>query len=202
MRSFVRCLGSGATQRLAGELYQPTRTTGRNALLCRCISIRAAKEVLGFGPQHRPTMRELRAAYFEAAKQTHPDVTAAAAASADNNNKKGMDFVQVTLAYERLLDSREIENDVTWKISNDEQDEYRRACQAVLGIPAEIVEESKQNPMFRRWLDGNTDGAQHWRAFFSANGGLAQKLQAPVAFLESGQEELNIEARPRRRRGR
>ena len=202
-RALVRSVGvEAAHSRIAGS-------AGTRVLCPRFISIRAAKELLGFGPQHRPTMRELRAAYFEAAKQTHPDVMAAVAAvtpSADKNNKKikngTMDFVQVTLAYERLLDSREIENDVTWKISHDEQEEYRRACQAVLGIPAEIVEESKQNPMFRRWLDGNTDGAQHWRAFFSANGGLAQKLQAPVAFLESGQEELNIEARPRRRRGR
>ena len=198
----MRSVGvKAAHSRIAGS-------AGIRVLCPRFISIRAAKELLGFGPQHRPTMRELRAAYFEAAKQTHPDVMAAAAAtpSADKNINKikngTMDFVQVTLAYERLLDSREIENDVTWKISHDEQEEYRRACQAVLGIPAEIVEESKQNPMFRRWLDGNTDGAQHWRAFLSANGGLAQKLQVPVAFLESGQEEPDFEARPRRRRGR
>lgn len=158
----------------------------------RLISTQAAKMLLGFSSSHRPTMRELRAAYFEAAKQTHPDVA--------QENEDGIDFVKITKAYERLLDSREIENDATWKISKDEEDEYRSACKAILGIPAEIVEESKQNPMFRHWLGGNTDGAQHWRAFFAVHGGLAQKLQAPAAYLESGQEAATFESRPRRKR--
>jgi len=196
----------------------------------RGITISAAKELLGFPPHHRPTMRELRSAYFEAAKQTHPDLVAAKTSSTtevgtdqkndDNNNDntnndsmmntkkqyrhKGIDFIQVTVAYERLLDSKEFDHDETWKISQEEEDEYRRACEAVLGIPAEIVEESKKNPMFRHWLDGNTDGAQHWRAFFSNHGGLAQKLHIPIAYIESRhhQEDLMIrfESRPKRKR--
>ncbi len=152
-------------------------------------------------------MKELRAAYFDAAKKTHPDAvsstlnaTTTTTTSTTTSSSSGDDFCRVTEAYERLLDSKEIEADWTWKISREEENEYRHACMAVLGIPAEIVEESKQNPMFRHWLGGNTDGAQHWRAFFSVHGGLAQKLQQPIAFLASGQEVAAFETRRRRKR--
>jgi hypothetical protein len=194
MRAIGRSVGAvGNHFRIAGISQSRRR--------CRGISTTTAKELLGFPPNHRPTMRELRVAYFEAAKKTHPDVVVAV--SGNNSHSGGIDFIQVTRAYEKLLDSRDFENDdATWKISQNEQDEYRKACQAFLGIPAEIVEESKKNPMFRHWLDGNTDGAQHWRSFFSVHGGLAQKLQTPSAYLESGQEGVNFKPRPRRRRGR
>ena len=161
----------------------------------RTITKAAAKKILGLSSDHKPTMRELRAAYFDAAKQTHPDVIER------EGQSDGKDFVQVTKAYEILLTCRDIENDVTWKISRSEEEEYRKACDAILGVPAEIVEESKQNPMFRHWLGGNTDGAQHWRAFFATHGGLAQKLRIPVAYIPSGQQETTgLKVRPRRRR--
>ena len=144
-------------------------------------------------------LRELRKAYFDAAKKTHPDL-AQQKQQADSSSDAD-DFRKVTEAYERLLDSREIDTDVTWKISAEEEEEYRQACMAVLGVPAEIVEESKRNPMFRHWLGGNTDGAQHWRSFFAVHGGLAQKLQVPTAYLDSGTEAPAFASRrPRRKR--
>jgi len=167
-------------------------------------SLIAAKRVLGLDPSDRLTVRELRAAYFQAAKKTHPDVvllaleeeaaSSSAASSTTVATNSGEAFRQVTEAYERLLQSKEVSSFASsnsadsFEISRTEEDEYRAACWAVLGVPAEIVEESKGNPMFRHWLGGNTDGAQHWRAFFAVHGGLAQKLRLPVAYLPSRDE--------------
>ena len=154
-------------------------------------------------------MKELRLAYFEAAKRTHPDAYASSSDSISSSSSTGgEEFCRVTEAYERLLASSsrdmvavDVESGAwNWIITREEEEEYRRACQDVLGIPAEIVEESKQNPMFRHWLHGNTDGAQHWRAFFAVHGGLAQKLARPVAYLESGQDMAPFETRRRRKR--
>lgn len=165
-----------------------------------------AKRLLGFLPTDRPTIPELRAAYFQAAKKTHPD----AVANNDDDSTKNRyhDFCRVTEAYECLLQSREVSTSSTsnkFQISTQEEDEYRSACMAVLGVPAEIVEESKGNPMFRHWLGGNTDGAQHWRAFFAVHGGLAQKLAKPVAYLGTGGRQLSsstaaLESRRKRKK--
>lgn len=184
---------------------------GHDVMPRRWISIGTAKQVLGFPPHHRPTMKELRLAYFEAAKRTHPDSYSSLGTNNDGTGSTGgEDFCRVTEAYERLSGScdmigcggRSKDDIMSWRliISREEEEEYRRACQDVLGIPAEIVEESKQNPMFRHWLNGNTDGAQHWRAFFAVHGGLAQKLARPVAYIESGQETATFETRRRRKR--
>lgn len=182
---------------LLSRIVSPSTTT------IRLISTTTAKQLLGFHPSDRPTIKELRAAYFEAAKKTHPDV---AISSSNSSSCGGEEFCRITEAYERLLTSREVVTssmgveEGTWKISHEEENDYRQACQAILGIPAEIVEESKRNPMFRHWLGGNTDGAQHWRAFFAGHGGLAQKLQQPTAFIGSGQEVAAFETRRRRKR--
>lgn len=207
--------------RLVGSSSSPLRTyTPRSSF--RSISTKAARQLLGLplssssSNDNRPiTVRELRAAYFEAAKKTHPDLMS-------NNNdidSSGDSFRRVTEAYERLLHSREVvvlevsDGDDNRQggdhhhhhhhvISRQEEDEYRQACIQVLGIPAEIVEESKSNPMFRHWLGGNTDGAQHWRAFFSVHGGLAQKLRRPKALIGSGQQQEISTVATRRRRKR
>jgi hypothetical protein len=162
--------------------------------LRRTISTKAAMRMLGFPKQttnakQKVSLQELRTAYFELAKRTHPDLQKNQAPSSDTS----VDFRDITEAYEHLLKTTTCEissssskggnNDV---ISKEEEDFYRQACTSVLGIPAEIVEESKQNPMFLLWLGGNTDAAQHWRAFFAVHGGLAQKLRVPAAYLEGG----------------
>lgn len=230
IETITTTIGRQWKQRPSSSVSASFFFVGHGKIQHRWISIPSAKKVLGFPPHHRPTVKELRLAYFEAAKRTHPDSvqissssstsgssgTSTSTSTSTNRNYGGggEDFCRVTEAYERLLGSKDVvvelsagEDDekggtVSWKniISREEEEEYRRACQDVLGIPAEIVEESKQNPMFRHWLHGNTDGAQHWRAFFAVHGGLAQKLVQPVAFIESGQDLVSFETRRRRRR--
>lgn len=159
--------------------------------------------MLGFSAEHKPTIRELRHAYFEAAKRHHPDVAAQEQLSSDDNDTT-LDFRDITDAYEHLLSGdhiaqcskEEMENIVT--IS--EEEEYRIACQSILGLPAEIVEESKQNPMFRQWLTGNTDAAHHWRVFFATHGGLAQKLRPPAGLLGKGGDGVVRKSETRRKR--
>jgi hypothetical protein len=142
-------------------------------------------------------LMELRNAYFELAKRTHPDL------QNQETSDTSVDFRDITEAYEHLLRFELSKNgNTTIKetdvISKEEEQIYREACLSVLGISAEIVEESKQNAMFRHWLGGNTDGAQYWKAFFAVHGGLAQKLRAPAAFLEGGGGRPSFESRRRR----
>jgi len=159
---------------------------GRGSWNChpqkRLISSQAARALLGLPPTKRKsasatslTLKELRHAYFAAAKKCHPDVVQA------NNNDNGslsLDFLQLTRAYE-LLQGEITQNPdfIIQSISTDEEEEFREACQKVLGIKAEIVEECKQNPMFRKWLIGRTDAAAYWQSFFTQHGGLAPKLR-------------------------
>mmetsp|Transcript_47584 Transcript_47584/g.101109 ORF Transcript_47584/g.101109 Transcript_47584/m.101109 type:complete len:193 (+) Transcript_47584:209-787(+) len=179
--------------------YRPLSATLRHGI-CRGISTTAAKSMLGFSEKEKPTIRELRHAYFEAAKQYHPD---AVQQEQEHDDNTSLNFLDITEAYEHLLkgdhvksNKEEMENIVT--IS--EEEEYRWACKAMLGLPAEIVEESKQNPMFRHWLDGKTDAALTWRAFFAINGGLAQKLRPPAGYLSKGKEGVVKKSETRRKR--
>lgn len=165
--------------------------------LCRSISTTAAKSMLGFSEDHKPSIRELRHAYFEAAKRYHPDVVLKADAS--------LDFRDVTVAYEHLLSGGDMQykkEDMENIVTLSEEEEYRQACKEVLGLPAEIVEESKQNPMFRQWLTGNTDAAHHWRLFFAGHGGLAQKLRPPAGYLGKGKDQVVRKSDTRRKRSR
>ena len=154
---------------------------------------RKAKSILGFSLDSKPTVIELRQAYFEAAKLCHPDVK-------DDDHK--LDFRELKDAYEHLINGGHVSNDPNEEISQDEEDEYRRACMDVLGIRAEIVEESKQSPMFLHWLSGRTDGAQYWRNFFIGHGGLAQKLRPPDGYLTSNVKYVRKASESRRRRRR
>jgi len=163
--------------------------------------------MLGFTEEEKFTIHELRRAYFEAAKRTHPDVVQQLQTE-DGESIATLDFRDITEAYEHLLtgdgnnftqyNKEEMEDIVTVS----EEEEYRQACQAILGLPAEIVEESKQNPMFRRWLVGNTDAAHHWRVFLAANGGLAQKLRLPAGYLGKGKDKAVKKSETRRKRSR
>lgn len=158
--------------------------------------------MLGFLKDERFTIRELRNAYFEAAKLHHPDVAAQQA-----EDCLSLDFRDITEAYEHLLsgdhDIQYSKEEMANIVTISEEEEYRQACRENLGLPAEIVEESKQNPMFRRWLTGNTDAAHHWRGFFAAHGGLAQKLRPPAGYLsEGGKDRIVRKSDTRRRKSR
>ena len=116
-------------------------------------------------------MLELRLAYFRKARECHPDVRSQA-----DQESSHQDFLKVTMAYELL--QQEVAGFATEaiEISSTEEQSFRIACEQQLGLPAEIVEECKTSSMFREWLSGNTDSAQHWRNFFMQHGGLAPIL--------------------------
>lgn len=170
---------------------------------CNNISTTAAKSMLGFSDDKRPSIRELRNAYFVAAKRCHPDVVNQQSDGEEDDTS--LDFRDITIAYEHLLNGDHIDykpEEADNIVTRNEEEEYRDACKTMLGLPAEIVEESKQNPMFRKWLTGNTDAALIWRSFFAANGGLAQKLRPPAGYLGRGKEAVVRKSDTRRKRGR
>ena len=156
--------------------------------------------MLGFAKDQQFSIRELRNAYFAAAKLCHPD------AIRGDANASTLDFRNITDAYEHLLNCDDggqySKEEMANIITLSEEEEYRQACKQNLGISAEIVEESKQNPMFRRWLTGNTDAAYHWRNFFAAHGGLAQKLRPPAGYLSTGEERVPTKSELRRKKTR
>ena len=140
------------------------------------------------------TMKELRTAYFQAAKQCHPDsqssyrqpttatTTSTALVSSDATAEER--FIMVTNAYEYLrqqlsaVATKENDDDSDDTLTDvEEEEQYRRACLEYLGQPAEIVEESKRCPIFRQWLFGRTDAAFYWQSFFMLHGGLAPQLR-------------------------
>eukprot|EP00804_Cyclotella_cryptica_P016062 CCRYP_004200-RA/>CCRYP_004200-RA protein AED:0.03 eAED:0.03 QI:0/-1/0/1/-1/1/1/0/159 len=159
--------------------------------------------MLGFTEHCQPTIRELRHAYFEAAKLHHPDVVQQRNDDEEPTNHKVLDFRDITMAYEHLLQSAHLSPTSSQEpiITVDEEEEYRAACRNILGIPAEIVEESKKNPMFRQWLMGKTDAAMHWKMFFSQHGGLAEKLRPRVS-LEGGSGGVVRRVETRRKKKR
>jgi hypothetical protein len=142
------------------------------------------------------TMKELRTAYFQAAKQCHPDSQSSYRRKVENSSSLLTSdataeerFIMVTDAYEYLRQQLSAAGTTT-KVDNDDGDEslsdieeeeeekYRKACREYLGQPAEIVEESKRCPMFRQWLFGRTDAAFYWQSFFMLHGGLAPQLRS------------------------
>ncbi|KAL3806550.1 hypothetical protein ACHAXA_010758 [Cyclostephanos tholiformis] len=183
------------------------RFTPTLRLLNRGISTSAAKSLLGFAEDEKFSIRELRHAYYEAAKRCHPDVVRPQQSGGDGDSDSSLDFRDITEAYEHLLggdhSSQFSKEELANIVSISEDEEYRLACHAKLGLPAEIVEESKQNPMFRRWLTGNTDAAHHWRSFFAAHGGLIPKLRPPAGYLEHGGERAPVmKSETRRKKSR
>lgn len=175
----------------------------------RYITTRAARALLGFpsksSTDEKPiTLKELRHAYFAAAKKCHPDMQQPPAPTnndskssdddddAEKNNDTDKDeskddFLQLTRAYEIL--QAEITKDgnlILSTISASEEEEFRLACQSELGVAAEIVEECKRTPIFRQWLIGNTDAAHRWKIFFLSHGGLAPKLRPNGGAITAG----------------
>ena len=188
------------------SLSRCLRLTPTFRLLHRGISTSAAKSMLGFAEDQNFSIRELRHAYFEAAKLCHPDVIRQHQSDGNVDNDTLLDFKDITEAYEHLLSGDHSAQFSKVELANiisvSEDEEYRQACHAVLGLSAEIVEESKQNPMFLRWLTGNTDAAHHWRVFLAAHGGLAQKLRPPAGYLGQGRERAVMKSETRRKKPR
>lgn len=173
----------------------------------RWISSRAARDLLGL-PRELPsetislTLKELRHAYFAAAKKCHPDMKPSPddRTWTDTDGNSAPNFLQITHAYEVLQGEIAQNQDVMSTITSSEEDEFRHACQTVLGVDAEIVEECKRNPVFRQWLDGRTDAAYHWRTFFMQYGGLAPKLRPSGGRLAAGSSPLPPHTTRRKRR--
>jgi len=141
------------------------------------------------------SLKELRTAYFRAAKRCHPDaIRSSGDTSKDKNTEQDSSerFLMVTEAYEFLLATAigSAANDRSI-ISKNEESIFRRNCQDWLGIPADVVEESKRCPLFRQWLKGNTDAAFHWKIFLMQNGGLAPRLRE---YLKLGAGKTNHSA--------
>lgn len=129
----------------------------------------AARKLLGLPSiPHTISVSELRLSYYAAAKKCHPDV------QIDTNALK-VDFLEVSRAYD-FLKQEAVQSTTNYVTSEEEELQFRAACEQQLGLSAEIVEECKQSPTFLRWLSGRTDAAQFWRDFFHQNGGLEPRL--------------------------
>lgn len=140
------------------------------------------------------TARELRDAYFDAAKRCHPDTQKQSstkthsAAPIDEDAQKAASsnlFLEITESYEALqefaasgrkVDSASSIIDEKNLIIKSEEQDYREAVKETLGIDADILEESKRCPMFRLWLKGGSHMAFHYNIFLMRHGGLAQML--------------------------
>lgn len=162
----------------------------------RFLTNQDALEILSLS-RTRLTPATLRMAYLQAAKECHPDTSQN---THHSKEEAAAQFRLVTEAYEVLLRGKLNSNDTgDYGITIEEDTAFRRACQERLGLPAEIVEESKKCPAFRQWLDGKTDAAHYWRVFFIQHGGLAPKLRPPAAgLLESNVVPTKSSTRRRR----
>ena len=159
-------------------------------------TLTSAQKILGLDNEQNPSATELRAAYFAAAKQCHPDV-----AQSKDDDSSAEQVRLVTEAYEFLSSkgNNTTDDDNTSSIPQDEEARYRRACLDWLGQPAEVVEESKRCPLFRQWLMGRTDSAAQWKNFFMQHGGLAPMLRRSAKLLTGTTADTK---HPRRKRTR
>lgn len=163
-------------------LSRSFRSVGQECFVKRYMSIshfESARELLGLDANANVTARVLRQSYLKAAMRCHPDL---------QQNKDSDEFRKVTAAYEFLRSGVNPDQDLG--ITGQEDNEFRQACQDWLGLPGEVVEETKRCPMFRTWLDGKTDAAFRWRLFFALHGGLAPMLRPPSALLEDQSEAV------------
>jgi len=152
---------------------------------------------------HYHTAKELRDAYFTAAKLCHPDLN-----KTKSEEELTDRFLKITEAYEFLQqkdflkrENDEDEMDMSNIVSKSEEQRYRDACMECLGLDAETVEESKKCVLFRHWLKGKTDATFTWNRFFMSHGGLAPMLRKRK-HLSIGMGELNSARRRKRGSGR
>ena len=159
--------------------------------------------------------KEIRDAYFTAAKKCHPD-SPNAKVEYDNNDVDDNDderrkeyltnqFHAITEAYELLqkypIDVQNDDDTNDCIISKSEEEDFRQACQEFLGVDAEIVEESKRCPLFREWLKGRTVDAFLWNLFLMKHGGLAPMLKRKkVLSIIEGDGSDNGKTKRRRRK--
>lgn len=158
------------------------RDVGKGFCFKRSMSIshfESARKILGLDASAKLSARVLRQSYLKAAMRCHPDL---------QQNKDSDEFRKVTAAYEFLQSGVAPDQDLG--ITAQDDSDFRQACQDWLGLPGEVVEETKRCPMFRTWLDGKTDAAFRWRLFFALHGGLAPMLRPPSALLEDQSDSV------------
>ena len=112
-------------------------------------------------------------------------------------DKDSKEFTKINGAYELLQSGVVPEQDLG--ITPGEEEAFRSACQAWLGLPGEVVEECKRCPIFRDWLTGKSDGAIRWQHFLVRNGGLAPMLRQPSGLLEDLSEVSKMMGRRKKR---
>ena len=171
---------------LARRALRPRTTAFSAAVGCR----REASRILGLEVATF-TAVQLRDAYYKAAKAFHPDAFDGCPQEA------GRLFIRATEAYELLGSVAE----GVVEITESEDESYRAACLAWLGLDADTVEQSKRCPMFRKWLFvSGGEGAIWWRCFFANNGGLAPRLRPKqIAATATGRRRRSSAVRRRRR---
>jgi hypothetical protein len=166
----------------------------------------------------RYSPKELRDAYFTAAKYCHPDSSSAKinANEYDEEEKQKEcltnQFHAITEAYELLQNkklekthasspsssSQDYDHDHDY-ITKSEEENFRQACQEFLGVDADIVEESKRCPLFREWLKGRTVDAFLWNLFLMRHGGLAPMLRRKKTFKLAEGHDKSRSTRRRKR---
>mmetsp|Transcript_14470 Transcript_14470/g.23950 ORF Transcript_14470/g.23950 Transcript_14470/m.23950 type:complete len:190 (+) Transcript_14470:95-664(+) len=175
---------------IATTINTTKNTAARRYLSRRSSPLESAKIILGLDSSADFTARQLRSAYLEAAKKSHPDLA---------NSKDGNAFKRISEAYEFLQTGVSPDSDLGITIAEDAS--FRQSCEEWLGVKAEVVEESKRCPIFREWLEGRTDSAFRWKMFFALHGGLAPMLRPPAALLEDdGNHNVNRGVTRRRRK--
>jgi hypothetical protein len=139
-------------------------------------------------PHEDVTDRVLRKAYLQAALKCHPDV---------KKEKSGHEFTEINRAYELLQAG--VVSDKDLGVTPDEDEMFRRACLDWLGLPAEVVEDSKRCPIFRNWLSGGTEASIRWQQFLTLHGGLAPMLRPASALLEDQRSTVKVMERRKKR---
>jgi len=179
-------------------------------------TFRSALVTLNLNKKPDFSRKDLRNAYFTAAKLCHPDSQQKKknCNDDDDDNYFVQRFLRLTEAYELLQKSKQIstfnqDDDEMYKhcfITKSEEQYFREACSQYLGVDAETVEESKKCVVFRDWLKGRTVSAFHWNFFLMSHGGLAPMLrQKKTLSLTNGDDSNNNNVywkRRRRRNGR
>jgi hypothetical protein len=165
------------------------------------MTVSSAMKMLGLSASDRISSKVLKDAYFQRAKECHPDSNHKFNSVEDATSH----FVRLTDAYEFLTNCSVSNSAEDLGINNiipiSEEEDYRRACMSSLGLTAEAVEESKRCPLFRQWLRGRSDSAAYWNSFLMLHGGLAPRLPMRKS-LSYDYDTLCTDSVVRRRRRR